>query len=140
VVFWGTVKLRDIVIGLIILVLVVTLVVYRRNKAAKLSLPLPTPTVEQRISDTFNGLTIPEDVEKIELNDVSGGDGFGIATRTEVLADLPDLDSGYYQVYMDGKFLGKMRVAKGGFLFEGRLDGNKVEVRSGEKTILEGSF
>ncbi len=133
-------KLRDVVIGLIILVLVVTAVIYKRNKAAKLAVPLSTPGVEQRISDTFNGFEIPEDVEKTELKDVSGGDGFGIATRTEVLADLPESESGYYQVYMDGKLMGSMRVAKGGWLFEGNINGQKIEVRLEEKTILEGSF
>ena len=134
-------KTRDIVIGLVILVLIVTAVIYKKNKATGLQVPLPTPTVEQRISDTFNGLTIPDGAERVELKDISGGDSFGIATRTEVLADLPEPETGsFYQVWVDGKAMGAMRVAKGGWLFEGKIDGQKVQVKLGEKTILEGSF
>lgn len=134
-------RARDIVTGLIILALLVGGIFWvKRTKTNKEALTVTTPTVEEKISDTFNGLEIPKDTEKTELKDVANSDGVGIATRTEVLADLPEPEAGNYQVYMDGKLLGKMRVAKGGWLFEGNISGTKIEVKLGDKTLLEGSF
>lgn len=143
-------KFRDIVIGAIVLGLLVGGALWIRNsRLNKQALTVTTPSIEEKIGETFNGLTIPEGVEKAELKDVSGGNGFGIATRTEVLADLPDPDRGeFYQAWIekgDQKILlGKMRVAKGGYLIEydgARYPGyDKVVVTLGEKRILEGSF
>ncbi|MEK7550306.1 MAG: hypothetical protein AAB535_00770 [Patescibacteria group bacterium] len=134
-------KARDVLVGAIVLGLLVGGALWvRKSRLDKQALIVTTPTVEEKIEKSFNGLTIPEGVEKVELNDVSGGDGFGVATRTEVLADLPNLTSGTYQIWMDGKNLGKMRVAKGGWIFEGRLGGKKIEVKLGTNTLLEGSF
>ncbi len=129
-------KGRDIVIGLIILaVLAGAIVAIRRTRTPK-PLPLATPSVEEKIEKTFN-FEIPEDVEKAELNDVSGGTGSGIATRKyqsgrfshAVLADLTDPEvDGYYEGWLvrgnegDANFAyvstGKMRIAKGGYLLE----------------------
>lgn len=74
----------------------------------------------------------------------------GIATRTEVLADLPGLANGqFYQVRLqniNGKevLLGNLRQAKGGWILEYnsvKFPGyNKVIVTLGTKHILEGSF
>lgn len=134
-------KARDVVIGAIVLgILVGGALWIRKSRLDKQALTVTTPTVEEKISDTFNGLTIPAGVEKAELKDVAGTGGFGIATRTEVLADLPEPGTGTYQVYMDGRLLGKMRVAKGGWLFEGNISGSKIEIKLGDKTLLEGSF
>lgn len=131
-------KFRDIVVGAIVLGLLVGGALWvRKSRLDRQALTVTTPTVEEKISETFNGLTIPEGTPRVELKDISGGGGFGIATRTEVLADLP---AGNYSVYMDGKLLGKMRVAKGGYLYEGKLGGRKIEVKEGNKVILEGSF
>lgn len=134
-------RARDIVTGLIVLALLIGGIFWvKKARTQKEDLTVTTPTVEEKISDTFNGLEIPKDTEKAELKDVADGDGVGIATRTEVLADLPEPEAGNYQVYMNGKLLGKMRVAKGGWLFEGNISGTKIEVKLGDKTLLEGSF
>ncbi len=144
-------KTKDAVIGLVVLVILITsALLIKRARTNKLqNMPSATPTVEQRIKDTFGGLIIPEDVDKADLTDVSGGDGVGIATRTEILADLPEPTSNrFYQAWLekDGKkvLLGRMRVAKGGYIIEydgARYPGyNKVVVTLGETRILEGSF
>lgn len=136
-------RTKDIVTGLIVLAIIVAGVFwFRRSRQEKQNvLTLPTPNAQEQIKKTFNGLTIPENTEKTDLKDVSGGNGVGIATRDMVLADLPEPKTGtYYKVWVDGKLLGTMRVAKGGFLFEGKVEGKKVQVKLGEKLILEGSF
>jgi len=98
-------KKKDIAIGLVVLVILAgTTYLITRNKNQKLEgLPLPTPSVQEKIEETFN-IEIPENVERADLNDVSDGDSYGVATREEnfvtVLADLPDLKSGeYYQFW-----------------------------------------
>lgn len=127
-------KTRDIAIGLVVLVVLISAVLVIKKSLNKKNLIVPSDTsIEQKISKTFNGLVIPEDTEKIELKDVSGGESFGIATDTEVLANLPDLSNGYfYQVWSNdsGKLisLGKMRMAKGGYIFEGNLKNKKIVV------------
>lgn len=143
-------RTRDIVIGLVILAVVAGAIVWIR-RARTTPAPLPTPSIEEKIEKTFN-FEIPEDVDRAELKDVSGGGGAGIATRDTVLADLPDPEGGYfYQAWTekDGKLisLGKMRLAKGGWIFEGSVAGQKVIVSKEkifdskiETKILEGSF
>jgi len=126
---------REIVIGLIILAVVAGAIVWIRRTRTQEE-PLPTPSIEEKIERTFN-LEIPEDVERADLNDVTGGTGSGIATRKyesgrfshTVLADLPDPTAGYfYEGWLvrgkegDANFAfistGRMRVAKGGYLLE----------------------
>ncbi|MEK7470483.1 MAG: hypothetical protein AAB622_00545 [Patescibacteria group bacterium] len=143
-------KAKDIVIGIaVVALLTATILVVKNNRDAKLQESLKgTPTIEQKVEEKFGGLQVPADVEKTELKDVSGGDGFGIATRTEVLADLPSPANGAYQVWLekDGKkvLLGNMRVAKGGYLLEyssAKFPGyDKVIVTLNSSNILEGSF
>lgn len=126
---------RDIVIGIVILALVVGAVLWFRGRTSK-EVMAPTTSSEEQIEKSFN-LTIPEDVDKAELKDVSGGNGSGIATRKfengsfshMVLADLPDPAAGmFYEGWLvrgkmgDANFAyistGRMRVAKGGYLLE----------------------
>lgn len=133
---------KDIVIGVVVLVVVIgTLYWIKRNKTLQV-ISTPIPSVEKKLESSFN-FTIPEDVDKAELKDVSGGTGSGIATRkfvpTErgktaqfshmVLADLPDPLAGtFYEGWLvrgkegdpnfDYLFTGKMRIAKGGYLLE----------------------
>lgn len=145
-------KVRDIVTGLIVLVVLIAGVLLIKNARDKrlAAVPTPTPSIEQKVGATFNGLTIPSDVEKTELKDVTGGQSFGIATRTEILANLPELSPGQkYQAKLEnsqGKtiLLGTLRIAKGGYLLEydsSKYPGyNKVLVILGGKTLLEGSF
>lgn len=136
-------KLRDIVIGAIVVILLIVLVFWFKKTRIENNkdLVVDPPTVEEKISKTFNGFNIPEDVAKIELKDVTGGNSFGIATENMVLADLPEVQRGkYYQVWMDDRLLGNMRVAKGGYLYEGNLKGQVVSVKLDDKVLLEGSF
>lgn len=102
--------------------------------------PSATPSISDQINKTFN-FQIPLNVEKAELKDINGGSGIGIATRDTVLADLPEIGANKsYQVFVDGKFLGNMRIAKGGWIFDGKINGKKVEIKIDDTTILEGSF
>lgn len=150
-------KAKDIVIGIaVVALLTATILVVKNKRDANLQESLKgTPTIEQKIEEKFGGLQVPADVEKTELKDVSGGDGFGIATRTEVLADLPIPANGAYQVWLEkdppageasGKkvLLGNMRIAKGGYLLEyssAKFPGyDKVIVTLNSSNILEGSF
>lgn len=130
-------KTKDVVVGIIIIAVVVTAaLVYRNLKSPK---SLPTPTTSPTIKEMVEGFNweIPDDVESVELTDVSGGDGRAIATRKyvggsfshAVLADLADLSGGaFYEGWLvrgsegDNNFhfisTGKMRIAKGGYLLE----------------------
>lgn len=149
---------RDIVIGLIVLGLLAVLIFRLQTPTTDEELVVPqTLSVEDQIEDRFN-LEIPEDVDKAELKDVSGGSASAIATRKlengtfthTILADLPDPDEG--MVY-EGRLVkddsevntGNLRVAKGGFLLDYQsdqdlTDHNKVRVVAGDRVILEGEF
>lgn len=151
-------KTKDIVIGLVVLVLLIlgALWVRKIRKDRTPTLVDTTPTVEERVTNSFGNFNIPNDVEKKELKDVSGGNGFGIATENMVLADLSDPDSGYfYQVWLekDGTLLslGKMRMAKGGWILEKNIGGysgyqkvfvsrERVFDNTLEAKLLEGSL
>lgn len=149
---------RDILTGLIIILLIVGGVLfYKKIKTPKpLSSPTPqTVNYKDELESIFN-LNIPEDTNTINLKDVSGGNGRGIATSTEILADIEDPASGYfYQGWLENSggliSLGKLRIAKGGWLIE--YDGSKypeykkiiISLEKSfdsnlEKRILEGSF
>jgi len=128
---------RDIVIGIIILILVAGVVYWRqRNKKVEEFKVPETLSVEKSIEDKFK-IEIPEDVEKAELRDVSGGNASGIATRKldkgtfnlSVLVDLPDPERGkFYEAWLikseEGKVdyslvsLGKLWLAKGGWMID----------------------
>lgn len=128
---------RDIVIGLVILVVLGGVIYFRSRSETPEELQVPqTLSTEDVIEERF-GLTIPEDVERTDLSDVAGGSSSGIATRKfeggtfthAVLADLPDPDQGtFYEGWLvrgsegDSGFhlvsTGRMRIAKGGYLLE----------------------
>lgn len=149
---------KDIVTGLIIvLVILGGYLLYKKIKTPKI-LPAPAPqqiSFKDELENNFK-FDIPDDVNTIELKTVSGNNGRGIATSTEVLADIEDPAPGYfYQGWLEngGKLvsLGKLRIAKGGWLLE--YDGSKYPEykkiiisleknfdKSLEKPILEGSF
>ena len=149
------VKSRDLIIGFLVIVVLVSAVVLfkkeytNKNNNIKLT-PNPTnsPLVESKIRDLFKGIDIPVDANKTDLIDVSGGDGFGIVTSTEVLANLPELSSGeaYKVSLLKGESLiqlGSMRNEKGGWILEydfSKFAGYKVVVTKGAKHILEGSL
>lgn len=145
-------KGRDVVIGFIFLVLLVAGVLWilRARNIRTSSLPLPTPNIAQRVKNAFPNLNIPEGVERANLSDVTGGNSLGVATRTEVVANLPELSAGkFYQVLLEnssGKsvLLGNMRISKSGYILEYNSTNfpgyNKVIVTQGATHILEGSF
>lgn len=146
------VKIKNIAIGFFVLVVIISaiLVIKNRNKKAPTVSPLATPSIQEQMKNKFKNLVVPLDTEKIELKDVSGGVGMGIATRTEMVADLPELPSGkYYQGWLEnisGKkvLLGVFSMAKGGWILDYNSSSypgyDKVIVTQGETHILEGSF
>lgn len=148
--FLGTLKSRDIVIGFIFLVILIAggLWISKIKNKKSLSTPLPTPNITAKVNSAFPGLKIPEGVERANLSNVNGGNGLGVATRTEVVANLPDTNKPYKVslVNSDGKViaLGNMRTSKSGWILEynsSKYPGyNKVVVTEGETRVLEGSF
>lgn len=143
---------RNIFIAFIFVVAVIAVILYVKNRS-KISPkvnPTATPSIQTQIEGKFKGLIIPTDAEKIDLKDVSGGSGMGLATRNEILADLPVLPSGqFYQGWLEnasGKtaLLGTLKSVKGGWILNYNSSVypgyNKVVVMVGEKHILEGSF
>jgi hypothetical protein len=143
-------KTRDIVIGFVFLVILIAGVLWivRIKNTKTTSLPLPTPNIAQQIKNTFPN--IPDGVERANLKDVTGGNALGVATRTEVIANLPSLTKGRsYQVVLEdssGKTvnLGLMKLSKSGYLLEytsSKYPGyNKIIIEQGSTHILEGSF
>ena len=138
-------------ITFIVIVIIVAgvLVIRNRAKIAPKVTPSATPSIQQQIENKFKGLVVPQGEAGIDLKDVSGGAGMGIATRSEIIADLPTLPSGqFYQVWLEnnGKtvLLGKLSMAKGGWILNYNSSTypgyNKVIVTVGTKHILEGSF
>ena len=144
-------KGKDILVAFIVLVIIVAgiLILNKKPKVTKVSLPSPTPSIQQQIQDKFAGLSIPQNTEQTELKDVSGGSGMGLATRSEILADLPTPPAGQsYQAWIgNGQrliLLGKLEMAKGGYILDynsAKYAGyNGIVITLGGKHILEGSF
>lgn len=151
-------KRKDVVIGLIIILLIVAgSFVYKKIKTPK---PLEDGESDnisflEEIKNDFK-YDIPDDVRTIELKDVSGDDNRGIATENELLADLAAPKEGYfYQAWIedDGNLnsLGKLVEGKGGWMLEfaeiSDISGKKIIVSLEndfdskiENRILEGSF
>lgn len=148
---------KDILVGLVILVILAVGVYLWKFNKPQLKVPekQSVQVVEENLENKFK-FTIPDDVEKAELKDITGGDASGIATRTEILVDILDPEPGtFYQGWLekDGQLvsLGNLRVAKGGWLLEysgAKYPGyNKVVVSQEkvfdtkiEERVLEGSF
>lgn len=112
---------------------------------------------------------IPEDATRVNLRDVAGTEGAGIATRRpqgdvllqSLLVALPDPQPGeFYEAYLlssdetqDPMYLGKMRMVKGGWALDYQLDSqeaqdySKIQVtrektddRQLEEVVLEAEF
>ena len=145
-------KTRDIVIGFVFLVILIAgiLWIFKVKNKKNVSLPLPTPNISEQIKNAFPNLDIPDGVEKVNLHDVTGGSSVGIATRTEVIANLPEPSNGLkYQILLENSEgetinIGSMRISKSGYLLEytsSKFPGyNKVIVVLGTTRVLEGSF
>ena len=161
---------RDIVIGLVILLILAGIVYWvARPKQTPIEDIEPSPSVEEQMEDQFK-TEVPEDADKVELEDTSGGDSRGIAFRRVVggalvlsfLADLAEPEpETFYQAWAvkegeDGELetisLGKLTMAKGGYVLdyqtEKDLEGYDTVIISREKTfdnemeekVLESSF
>jgi hypothetical protein len=143
-------KTRDIVVGFVFLVVLITgiMILFRIKKTNKSQTPLPTPNIVEQIKSVFPN--IPEGIERANLKDVSGGSFVGVATKTEVVANLPELSNGeYYKVSLvdpSGKIivLGNMVLSKSGYILKydaSKYPGyNKVIISGKSTTLLEGSF
>jgi hypothetical protein len=161
---------RDIVIGLVILLVLAGIVYWVARPKNETILEIEdTPTTEEQIEEQFN-TDIPEDADKAELEDVSGGDSSGIAVRDiikglftlSLLVDLPDPETDYaYQAWAvkeDEKgekeyvSLGRLRIAKGGYVLDYESSKDLSEYKDIvvsleksidgeiEKIVLESSF
>lgn len=128
---------RDIVIGVLILLLLSGVIFWRQRSKPTEERKVPdTLSLEEELEEKFR-LEIPEDVDKAQLKDVSGGNSSGIATRKfqegkfthTLLADLPEPEQGaFYEGWLlrgeEGSenfsivSTGRLRLAKGGYLLE----------------------
>lgn len=149
---------KDVVTGFVIILLIIAGAYYYKKIRTPKSPVTPTPVsieFKKDFEDNFK-YDIPDNVNSIELKDVTGGDSRGIATDKEILVDANNPDENkYYEAWLekDDKLvsLGKLQMAKGGWLlnydkskYEGynkiiisleKIDDNKIEEK-----ILEGSF
>lgn len=151
---------KELLVGIFVILAIIGIAigVKKAKKTSQVPLTLPSPSAVEQIEKTFN-LTIPADVERIDLKKVGDVEGVGVATRKwrngkfelTILANLPDPEAGQpYQTWLqkDGGekiFLGNLRIAKGGYLldFESAInysDYKKVIVATQKANILEGSF
>jgi len=150
---------KEIFVGLfVILVILGVIFGIKKAKDSKVkTLDIPTSIETQELESRFK-LSIPDGVEKINLQAASGFEGVGIATRKfangvfsqMIIADLPEPESGNYQAWLKKDETNKistgvLKFAKGGYLLEftsniNYSDYNKVEVKLGEKVVLTGSF
>lgn len=131
-------KTRDIVIGLIVLVVLISgaLIIRNGRKAPTSGIALPTPNFAQ-VENKFPSLTIPSNADRVNLNSVNGATGMGESFRTysngrfslTIMADLSAPKTGYfYQGWLvrgnagDANFAlvstGKLSLAKGGYITE----------------------
>lgn len=160
-------KTRDIIIGLVVLVILITgaLLIRNARNSKVQNLPIPTPNIQTNLENRFPGLAIPANADRATLSDVTGGQGMGEAWRTfengqfslTVVADLPPYSAGhFYQGWISNGSstisLGGLGASKGGFIvnFASSSDYrsyNKVFVTSEtvfdstpETHVLEGSF
>ncbi len=145
---------KDVIIGFVIIILIVVgAFFYKNNKTSKIK-TIPSP-VSIEYKNDFEGqfkYDIPENSNSIELK----GEGRGLATDKEILADIDNPQVGYfYQGWVeDGGSLvslGKLVEGKGGWMVEFpqilNTEGKRIIVtlekdfdNKIEKRILEGSF
>jgi len=130
-------KRKDIVIGLVLIVLLAGIIYIRQRSKPEEELVVPeTLSSEETFEEKFN-IQIPDDADKADLKEVEGSGGTGIATKEvdsgkfnhNVLVDLPDPEGGYfYEGWLvkgeEGEedysliSTGKLRLAKGGWMLD----------------------
>lgn len=150
---------KDVMVGLVIVLIIISgAYLYRYLKKPRIQKITPSPAsyeFKKDFEESFQ-LDIPDNVNSIELKDVSGGNSRGIATDNEILVDADDPEAGfYYEAWLEKESglisLGKLRFAKGGWLIEYDRSKNptftkvivsleKENDNNLEKRILEGSF
>jgi len=136
VIFASYMKTRDVVTGLIVLVLLVSGVLVYKNIQKNKNSKLPTPTPDfQQVESKFPSLKVPENADKASLNSVETATGMGEAFKTyengkfdlTVIANLETPMGGYfYQAWLvkgnpgDTNFsyvsIGKLTFSKGGYI------------------------
>lgn len=142
-------KSRDIVIGFVFLVILIAgvLFIYKNKNIKNSKLAIQTPNIVSRITTTFPNFKIPEGVERANLTNINGGNNIGVATRTEVVANLPE--GQIYNVWLvkdsnEKINLGQMKMSKSGWLLNyssSKYPGyNKIVITDGKTSLLEGSF
>ena len=136
-------KRRDIVIALVVLIILAGVVYYRQRNQVQEELKVPeTLSIEESLEDKLN-IQIPDDADKADLKDATGGSSSGIFSRkseegtftSSFIADLPQPESGkYYEGWLvkgeEGSedysivSAGRLSAAKGGYLldFSSRTD------------------
>jgi len=150
---------KEVFVGLFVILVVLGIIFgVRKAKEAKIKpLNIPTPVPTQGLEGRFK-LSIPDDVEKINLQIAFGFEGQGVATRKFangvfshiIIADLPEPASGNYQAWLikdDNTKIstGVLKLAKGGYLLEfssniNYSDYKKIEVKLDDKIVMTGSF
>ena len=148
-------KGRDIVIALLVLALLGGLVYWRQrgnNNNGELKVPEVQSSTEENLEDKFK-IEIPDDADKTELEDATGGNSSGIvSTKFEnnkltgsVIADLPVLPEGeFYQVWVEkGEKgsddysvtpIGRLASAKGGYVLN--LNSSTNYRDTGDKLLI----
>jgi hypothetical protein len=146
-------KARDVIIGFIFLVLLIAgaIWIFRSRKTASTTLlPTSSPSFDSKLSTAFPSFKIPEGTERAELKDVSGGNNIGVATRSEVVVNLPEPPAGQtYKGYLvndsgNEVAIGDFTTSKSGWMLSydsAKFPGyNKVVVKVDSTPVLEGSF
>lgn len=147
-------KKPDVLVGLVIIILIIIGgYLYKRSNKPKTDTTFKPVSAEfkKEFEDNFK-YDIPENRNSIELN----GEGRGIATNKEILADVDNPQPGYfYEAWVkdDNNLisLGKLFEGKGGWMIDfpeiSNTENKKVVVslekdfdNKLEKLILEGSF
>lgn len=142
-----------------------------RQQPEEIETPSDDQVAEQRADEFLETLNVdlPEDADRVNLRDVTGGQAAGVATRREaetgtttqsLLVALPEPEAGvFYEAYLQSEveeaepiYLGKLRSVKGGWMLDYQLTGDEtgytqVQVtrettddRQPEEVILEGEF
>jgi len=158
-------KKKDVLTGVFILAALAVLIFYWQQPSRDDEMVVPqTLSVKDRIEEVFS-LKIPDDVEKIELEDKTGQGMVGLAMRKyedekytlTILADLVDPEGtekyqGWLKKEDEIRYVGSFILAKGGYILDYEVFENLNDYRgvivsldekagdSPEKAVLEGSF
>jgi len=134
-------SVKDVVIGFIIIVLIIIgALYYKKNRIPKV-IPTSSPVsieFKKELEKNFK-YDIPDDINSIELKDFYGGNGRGLATTKEILADVDDPQTGYfYEAWLQDSdsqeltSLGKLIEGKGGWM----LGFSEIKYPEGKKIII----